>query len=107
MTREVVIGDISDSWKISHKDSTGRAAPLDSNYSCFMKVIGSDGEEVISRQVTKIQDDAFVVYLDEADTGLLIENRNYIFAVELRNPALPKPLKKEASREFKAVKGYI
>ena len=106
--KEIVIGDISDAWAIGVNDKDGNAMDL-AGFSCQMTLIQhSDGAEAIAaRPVTLIDDGRFTVYLTDTETAMLVHNRQYWLVMEISNPNLPKPIKKEVRRCIRAVSGYI
>ena len=105
--KEIVIGDISDAWLVGVKDKNKVPIPL-TGFTCKLKVVDGAGAEVIAtRAVTLIEDDNFVAYLTDVETKAFTNGICYRAVLQVENLSLPKEIKKEVHREFKAIEGYI
>jgi len=107
-TKTVTIGEISDTWLVSHLDSNDQPMPLDSNYTCRMSVSRMSGAEIFNRDIVETQGDSFVVFLTVTETLQLDEGHQYRLAVQISNETLtPKPIKKSVTRCIVAEAGYF
>lgn len=105
--KEITIGDISDAWLVGVLDSAKVPIPL-TGFSCKVSVVHTAGSVAVEeRPAALIENEKFVVYLTDTETLTLTKNQTYRCVIQVENLTLPKPIKKEVTREFKAVEGFI
>lgn len=110
MTAEVIkIGDVTKAWLVKFTDENDE--PFDiSNFTCKLSVAEkTEKESIMSRDITLIHENQFVVFLTDAETNLLKDGCDYLIMVQLSGEDLdlPKPIKKTHCLEVRAATGFI
>lgn len=105
---EIVQGDTAGIWKISHIISAPRVTPVvranlsAPGYSCSIRAINdSDGSQAVAeRAVTVLSDDNFyfLAALFPAETASITPGMITV-GLQLSNPTLTPPLRKERQRK--------
>lgn len=106
--KTVRVGEISDTWLVSHLDDNDQPVPLNDDYTCKMAVFSMSGAEILSREIDEIQDNSFVVFLTAVETMELDPGHQYRLAVQIINESLtPKPIRKSVTRCILAEAGFF
>lgn len=99
---EIVAGDTAGIWKVSHVTSEPGARPvvradLSAGYACTIKAVDAAGATVVAERAVSVlsSDDLyFLAALNPAETDT-IPPGDVTVAIQLSNPSLVPPLRKE------------